>query len=60
MDANGVSLGTMGYKPFGETRFGSTPTDRRFIPLQGTGRPARREQPRLAVRLWREVLLALS
>ena len=30
MDANGVSLGTMGYKPFGETRMGTTPTDRRF------------------------------
>jgi RHS repeat-associated protein len=30
MDASGNSLSTMGYKPFGETRYGTSPTDRRF------------------------------
>ena len=30
MDASGNSLSAMGYTPFGETRYGTLPTDRRF------------------------------
>ncbi len=52
----GNKVGEMKYAPFGETRYtwGSTPTDRRFIPLQGTGRPTRGDWPGQPVRLRRE------
>ncbi len=56
----GDKVGEMKYYPFGETRYvwGGTPTDRHFIPLQGTGRPTRRDRPGQPVRLQRPLLLA--
>ena len=58
LNASGNKIDEMKYYPFGETRSGGTPTDRRFIPLQGTGRPTCRNRPRQPVRLRREILLA--
>ena len=59
LDIDGNKIGEMKYTPYGETRAvnGTLGTDRLFIPLQGTGRPARGEQPGQPVRLRRENVL---